>query len=134
VSLVRILHVQYIPSQGDEYGPCLTGAITVSGKTILVEVTSATLNKGSREKRINLLNSNETFSFITDTSPFELSDEDLETSTLLALRFAHGGLSYVHAIIMRMVPGSGDQFERLGIAECPSEWFTRQPLSRITLI
>jgi hypothetical protein len=134
VSLVCILHIQYIPSQGDEYGSCLAGAITVSGKTILVEVTSATLNKGSREKRINLINSNETFSFITDTSPFELSDEDLETSTLLALEFAHGRLSYVHAIIMRLVPGSSDQFERLGIAECPSEWFTRQPLSRITLI
>jgi hypothetical protein len=51
VSLVRIPHVQYVPSQGDEYGPCLEGAISVSGKTVFGEMTSATLENGPREKK-----------------------------------------------------------------------------------
>lgn len=134
VPLVCILHVQYEPSQGDEYGPCRVGEILILGQTVLVEVASATLDDRPREKKIKLPNINETFRFITDTNPFEFSDGDLKTSTLLALRFSHSELSYVYAIIMRLVPGSGDRFERLGIAECPSEWFARQPPRIVTML
>ena len=134
VSLVRIQHINYIVSGNDMYGPCVEGAISVLGQAVTVEVVNAKRGDGPSDKEIRLPDGEDSFEFTTDTSPFELSDENLKISTLLALRFAAGHPLYIHAIILRLVPGTGDKYERLGIAQCPNEWFVGQTPSRITMV
>jgi hypothetical protein len=134
VPLVTVEHVHYIPCEKDQYGSCAEGKIQVLGKTVNVEVTSTGHDGGTSGRAVRLPNSKDNFGFLTDTNPFELSDEDLETSSLLALRFAVGGPFLVHAIIMRLVPDSSGRFERLGIAQCPEEWFTRHVPTSIIMV
>lgn len=133
-SLVCILHIRYIRSGNDTYGPCVEGAISVLGQVVTVEVVNAKRGDGPSNKEIRLPGEEDSFDFTTDTSPFELSDEDLKTSTLLALRFAAGPPLYIHAIILKLVLGTGDKYERLGIAQCPNEWFVGKTPIKITMV
>jgi hypothetical protein len=134
MSLVCILHIHYTTSGNDPYGQCTEGAISILGQAVAVEVVNAKRGDGPSDKEVRIPGRDDSFDFTTDTSPFELSDEDLKTSALLALRFAAGSHPFVHAIILRLVPGPGDRYERLGIATCPNEWFVGQTPRKVILI
>ncbi len=132
--LVWILNIQYQPTSGDEYGGCHSSAMSILGRTVLVEVVREASSDGQEEINLTVHDSNEVRDFLTVTSPFELSDKDLKTSTLLALRFAWLDALNVHAIILKLVSDSSNKFQRLGIAECPNDWFAGRPLNNVTMI
>ena len=100
-----------------------------------IKLVDARSPDGSRNKNVLFPVTEEMVHFIADENPFEYSEEDLSKSHLLALRF--GGRKehmYSQVMILKLVFGKSNMYERLGIAECPHWWFGGQAKRIVELV
>lgn len=99
---------------------------------VAIEVIDAKRPNGPSNK-VRLPGEEDSFEFTTDTNPFEYSDQGLKSAQLLALQFGYNHM-HSHAIILKLVSGMSNRYERLGVADCPHKWFAGHSPRLIELV
>jgi hypothetical protein len=133
-SLVITEVISYVLASHDPYGACKEAIIQVTGVTVPVEIIDDCEKEGCTGKVLKLRGKRECCTLIPDTIPLELSQEQLGNLDLIALRFSHAYFIYCNSMILVPAAGTNDKYERLGIGECPWEWFEGRKRQTLLLI
>jgi len=133
-SLVNTEVISYIPASHDPYGACKEAIIQVSGITVPVEIIDDCEKEGHTKKVVKRTGTSECCTLIPDTIPLELSQEQLRNLGLIALRFSYRNSMCCNSMILVLATGTNDKYERLGIGECPWEWFEGREKQTLLLI